>query len=219
MLTVWCCNTNHHAPDEEIRILQRQVERHLKQPHIFQCVSQHHIDGVHNVQPINDLPGWWIKTSLFSGSVSHPRNLFLDTDVVITGSLDELVAPLTENSQIRTCLNWAVNGRGGVQSSVLYWQGVGATIIHDEFKSEWAHWPPREDRYWSNGQKQHGDQCWMTYLRDMKRLNVEYFNTDHVKSYKYHCRQGLPPGTRVVSFHGNPKPPAVGDHWVKEARA
>ena len=218
MLSVWCCNTNRHTPDEEIRILQRQVKRHLKQPHIFRCISDHHIDDVFSVPPINDLPGWWIKTTLYAPTVSHSRNLFLDTDVTITKDIDALVVPL-RGSQIRTCKNWAVSGHGGIQSSVSYWEGNSAQIIHDEFKPEWAHWPPRTDLSWDNGQMQHGDQCWQTYLRDTNQIEVEYFDPAHVVSYKYHCRDGLPPDSLVQVFHGKPDPADVNDEWVKQCRA
>ena len=218
-------NTNRHAPDDEVRTLKRMVDRHLSEPHIFQCVSEHHIDGIHNVQPINDIPGWWGKINLFSGAVSHTRNLFLDTDMVVTGSLDELVAPLVD-SQLRIGLNWAASGHLGCQSGIMYWEGVAARVIYDKFDRKDAHWPPRNDLFWKVpghrnplGQCQWGDQEWMSALRDTNQLSVEYFDSEHVKSYKYHCRgSGLPDNTRVVSFHGKPNPGDVNDEWVIKAR-
>ena len=206
-------NTGNHAPDDEVRTLKRQVDRHLSEPHIFQCISEHSIDGIHNVQPLNDLPGWWGKVNLFSGAVSHTRNLWLDLDVVITGSLDGLVAPIN-GSQIRIGKNWAQSGHGGCQSSVMYWEGVGARVIHDEFDPAIAHWPPRNEPgiLW-------GDQEWCTQLRDEGRLDVEYFDSADMVSYKYHCRDGLPEGAKVVVFHGKPDPADVNDAWVKQCRA
>ena len=213
MITVWCMNTGNHAPDDEVRILKRQVDRHLSEPHIFQCISEHHIDGIHNVQPLNDLPGWWGKVNLFSGAVSHTRNLWLDLDVVITGSLDGLVIPLS-GSQIRIGLNWAQSGHGGCQSSMMYWEGTSARIIHDEFDPAIAHWPPRNEPgiLW-------GDQEWCTQLRDEGRLDVDYFSSTDMVSYKYHCRGGLPESAKVVVFHGKPDPADVNDTWVLKCRA
>lgn len=217
MITVWCMNTGNHAPDDEVRTLKRQVERHLSEPFIFQCITDHDIDGVHTLKPINDLPGWWGKLNLFSGRMSHPRNLWLDLDVCITGSLDALVAPLNK-SHLRTAKNWAQSGHGGCQSSVMYWEGQSGRLICDTFNHADAHWPPRTDKFWPNGQVQWGDQEWVTMLRDTQRLDVEYFDAPHVQSYKYHCRNGLPDDCRVVSFHGKPDPADVFDKWVIECR-
>jgi len=217
MISVWCMNTGNHAPDREVRILKRQVDRHLSEPHIFQCISEHHIDGIHNVQPINNLPGWWGKINLFHHCVSHSRNLWLDLDMVVTGSLDALVRPLS-GSQLRCGLNWAAHDPGSCQSSMMYWEGDSAQVISDKFDHADATWPPVHTE-WSKSHPQCGDQEWMSYLRDTGQLSVEYFTQSELISYKYHCRAGLPPDTRVVSFHGKPKPADVSDDWVKDARA
>jgi len=216
MISVWCMNTGGHAPASEVHTLKKQVDRHLKEPHIFQCITEREMFGVHTIKPINDLPGWWGKINLFAPTVSHSRNLWLDLDVCITGSLDALVKPL--NSQIRTIKNWAKSGHGGCQSSVMYWEGDSAEIISDTFDHNDAHWPPRIDRHWDNGQVAWGDQEWITYLRDTGRVEAEYFDSAHIQSYKYHCQDGLPDNTRVVVFHGKPKPSGVYDEWVMQCR-
>lgn len=218
MITVWCMNTGKHAPDSEVHLLKKQVDRHLSEPHIFQCVSEHNIDGIHRMPPCVDWKGWWGKLSLLGANMSHPRNLFLDLDVVITGELDPLVVPLSGNNQIRAIRNWAQSGHNSVQSSVFYWEGCGARNVPESFNPADAHWPPRNNVHWDNGQVAWGDQEWMTYLRDTGQLDVEYFSAEHVKSYKYHLRQGLTPDCRVAVFHGKPKPSEVGDDWVRECR-
>jgi len=209
MIAVWCMNTNDHAPQREVDILECMVDRHLSLPHEFICITE------------SDLLGWWAKVRLF-GSNSRARNLWLDLDVAITGSLDGLVVPLS--SDIRTGKNWAQSGHGGCQSSVMYWEGDACKIINDEFDPAIAHWPPRNEPgvLW-------GDQEWITQLRDEKRLAVEYFSPVDVVSYKYHCRDvmsvgpgharaGLPNGAKVVVFHGKPRPYEVSDKWVMDAR-
>ena len=210
-------NTGEHAPDDEVRTLKRQVERHLSEPHIFACITEKPIQNIITMHPINSLPGWWGKVNLFSKAVSKKRNLWLDLDVCITGPLDALVSPL--NSQIRTAKNWAQSGHGGCQSSVMYWERDSAQLIHDEFNHNDAHWPPRANLLWPNGQVAWGDQEWITYLRDTGQVDVEYFDSTHVQSYKYHCQQGIPDNCRVVAFHGKPKPADVYDEWVMQCRA
>jgi hypothetical protein len=192
-------NTNNHAPQGEVDILERMVNRHLTLPHEFICITE------------SDLPGWWCKIRLF-GDDSRKRNLWLDLDVIVTGSLDGLVTPLTKG--IRIAKNWAQSGWGGCQSSVMYWEGDSGKVINDEFDPGIAHWPPinAPGVLW-------GDQEWITQLRDEKRLMVEYFNPADVVSYKYHCRGvGLPDDAKVVVFHGKPDPSEVSDKWVMDAR-
>ena len=198
MITVWCMNTNNHAPQSEVDILRRMVYRHLSLPHEFICITE------------SDLPGWWGKVRLF-GPTSRERNLWLDLDTVITGPLDWLTAPLS--GSLRIAKNWAQSGYGGCQSSVMYWEGDSCRIINDEFDPKIAHWPPINfpGVLW-------GDQEWITQLRDEKRLEVEYFDPKDVISYKYHCRTGLPKDAKVVVFHGKPNPDEVKDKWVLAAR-
>lgn len=218
MLTVWCMCTGDAYDPEYVHTLKRMVDRHLSETHIFTCITEHEIEGIGTLKPLNDIPGFWGKVNLFSGSVSHTRNLWLDLDVAITGALDGLCVPLVD-SQLRICKNWAQSGHGGCQSSVMYWEGVSARIIHDEFDRSIANWPPTTNTFWPNGQVQYGDQEWITVLRDTQRLEVEYFDSQDISSYKYHCRQGLPEGTKVAVFHGSPKPHEVGAAWVKQCRA
>ena len=213
MITVWCMNTGGHAPREEVYTLRRQVDRHLKEKHIFQCITEQEMLKAHTIKPINDLPGWWGKTNLFNLRNSHPRNLWLDLDVTITKDIDDLVKPLN-GSQLRIAKNWAKSGHGGCQSSVMYWEGASAEIISNEFDHADAHWPPinKPGILW-------GDQEWITELRDAGRLNVEYFKPHQVVSYKYHCRNGLPKDSLIQVFHGKPDPGECNEDWIKQCRA
>ena len=199
MITVWCMNTNNHAPQSEVDTLERMVDKHLSLPHEFICITE------------SDLPGWWGKVRLF-GANARARNLWLELDVVITGSLDGLVARCPDG--IRIAKNWAQSGWGGCQSSVMYWEWGNGWIINDRFDPKIAHWPPinQPGILW-------GDQEWITQLRDEKVLQVQYFNPSDVVSYKYHCRdKGLPDGVEVAVFHGKPRPGEVSDEWVTKAR-
>jgi len=193
-------NTNNHAPQAEVDVLRRMVRQNLSLPHEFICITE------------SDLPGWWGKVRLFNEN-SRERNLWLDLDVVITGSLDGLVDPLDKG--IRIAKNWAQSGYGGCQSSVMYWEGDNGRIINDEFDPAIAYWPPRNEPgiLW-------GDQEWITKLRDKGRIEVEYFSPEDVISYKYHVQgKRLPPDAKVVVFHGKPKPRQVNEAWIRSARS
>lgn len=191
MLTVITLCTGDKYAEVYVDKLQAAVARHLTQPYEFVCVRE------------TELPGWWGKLELFKRTGPH---LWLDLDVVITGSLDGFCQT---GQAIRCGLNWAQSGHGGCQSSVMYWEH--APQVYDLFDHTRAHWPPVNGRgmLW-------GDQEWLTVLRDTGQLAVDYFDPTQLISYKYHCRNGLPKAARVVAFHGKPDPHEVTDDWVKQ---
>jgi hypothetical protein len=160
--------------------------------------------------PPTQYPGWWGKIGLFKPGVASLVNLWLDLDVVITGRLDDLIEQYGQ-SNLAMPINWAQSGHGGCQSSVMVWAQSKHTLpIYKRFESKWAHWPPRNEPgvLW-------GDQEWITQLRDESVIHVDPINADWIKSYKYHCRDGLPEDCRVVIFHGKPDPHEQSESWYQ----
>ena len=215
MLTVWCLCWGDKYPDYYVQRLQREVAANLTIEHQFVCVTDRHIPDVWCVPPVVDWPGWWGKIALFKNSVSSDHNLFLDLDVVITGSLDNLVKAHCSSVAYDTqCLampnNWAQSGHGGCQSSVMLWdKNYNSQQIYDLFDPITARWPPvnKPGILW-------GDQEWITQLRDTHKIQVNPIKSG-IYSYKYHCRNGLPEDCKVVVFHGEPKPAEVKVDWFK----
>lgn len=203
MLTVWSLCWGDKYTDYHVQRLKRTVAENLSEPHQFLCVTSRVIPGVTCVSPSVDWPGWWGKLAI--PPMGSTRNIWMDLDVVITGSLDFLL-PFTTGS-LATPWNWAQSGHGGCQSSVMAWGGKVDTL--QGFNPDWAIWPPDSTKqFW-------GDQEYITHLRDTKKLEVSRIPESYVKSYKYHCRNGLPEDCRVVVFHGDPKPEAVREEWFK----
>lgn len=209
MLTVWCLCWGDKYPDYYITRLQKSVRENLSIPHRFICITDRRISGVATMPPPVDWPGWWGKLSLFKPGIATVTNLWLDLDVVVTGSLDDLVNDYGQCA-LAMPLNWAQSGHGGCQSSVMIWkQSKYMLPIYKLFDPKDARWPPVNDGYlW-------GDQEWITKLRDDGVIDVTPINPDWVKSYKYHCRNGLPKDCRVVVFHGDPKPDDVSESWFR----
>ena len=206
MLTVWSLCWGDKYDDYYVQRLQHEVRANLNIPHQFVCVTERKIKGVATVPPVVDWPGWWGKLALFKSGTSH--NLYLDLDVVITGSLDELVMHHQHNA-LAMPWNWAQSGHGGCQSSVMMWSGGKAESIADAFDPALAHWPP------VNGPGQlWGDQEFITEQRDAG-FAVTEIKAGPIVSYKYHCRDGLPAGAKVVVFHGDPKPTQVRVSWFQ----
>lgn len=217
MLTVWSMSTGGKYPDYYVQRLRREVKKHLTIPHRFICIADHAIDGVITMQPPTDYPGWWGKIGLFKPGVATTTNLWLDLDVVLVGDLDELVMRYGE-CELAAPLNWAASGHGGVQSSVMVWKQSKHTLpIYRDFRPEWARWPPVNDggRFEPGGAGGWGDQEFLTVLRDAGRVEITPMFPPLVRSYKYHCRDGLPNDCRVVVFHGKPDPHEVKETWFQ----
>ena len=218
MLTVWCVWWRDPSPIDKdkysayhVQRLQRTVAENLSIPHRFVCITRERVDGVTCFAPLVEWPGWWQKIALFRpGMAGGGVNLYLDLDVVITGSLDPIVESLGQHA-LAMPLNWAQSGHGGCQSSVIVWRDCRVNQqIYKTFNPAHAYWPPRNDggRLW-------GDQEHITRCRDDGVIQVHPLPEPWIKSYKYHCRNGLPDDCRVVVFHGLPKPEAVSESWFR----
>jgi len=169
------------------------------------------------MSPTVHWPGWWGKIALFSPDTpTTEHNLWLDLDIVITGNLDAMVEKYRD-SHLACAKNWAQSGHGGCQSSVMLWKGgkgnQAESAIYRAFDPKDAHWPPINQP----GVYLWGDQEFITQQRDNGHLAVTHFDEHLIKSYKYHCRNGLPQGCVAVVFHGNPKPgdSSVQEDWYK----
>lgn len=185
--------------------LKRMVERNLSVPHRFVCLSDVHIGGVDCI-PIfaKKWSGWWQKVSLFMPGLfpSGARILYFDLDVVITGDIDVL-ARQWASQPIIMIYNFGPNrSHAAHNSSVMMWTSGDPRLnaIYDFFSEDVM-------------KKLHGDQCWIWRVL---REDIANWPGNLIKSYKYDCRVGQISGqTRVVVFHGDPKPHQVGDEFVR----
>ena len=194
-MKVFIGNWGGRYPDYYPERLSRSITNNLTIPHEVYLIEE------------TDYPGWWGKINVLA---EPGPALWVDMDCVITGSLDDLI-PGRTTADIVTARNWAQSGHGGCQSSVMYWNDASRIVeAYDPNEPTLGNWPPRNDSgcLW-------GDQEFLTLLRDTQRIEVEYFDSAHVVSYKYHCRQGVPDDARVVCFHGKPDPHEVRADWVK----
>jgi hypothetical protein len=195
-MKVFIGNWGGRYPDYYPERLSRSITDNLTIPHEVYLIEE------------TDYPGWWGKINVLA---EPGPALWVDMDCVITGSLDDLI-PGRTTADIVTARNWAQSGHGGCQSSVMYWNDASRIVeAYDPNEPTLGNWPPRNDSgcLW-------GDQEFLTLLRDTQRIEVEYFDSAHVVSYKYHCRQGVPDDARVVCFHGKPDPHEVRADWVKQ---
>jgi hypothetical protein len=189
VLTVVCFEWGNYLDRgvEYVAKLRAMVRRHLEAPHQFvvftESMARHALQEGMVVAPL--LPGfkgWWNKLQLFRPGLFKGRVLYLDLDTVITGSLDELVLH-----------------KGGVNLLDWGWKEevtAGGMLLWDAGEHAGV-WERREGAQ----QQFQNDQQYINSLGLWPRLPAPL-----LRSYRYHCKGGPPPGCSVVAFHGKPKP-------------
>jgi hypothetical protein len=196
--------------------LYNSVKRNLSIPHHFYCITEHENVpyGVQRIEAPNNSKGWWQKVNLFRKDLfpeeldslnqcQYGRVIYLDLDVVITGSIDEIASSSGEFVMIE---NFGPNKKHAAHnSSIVLWNpSTLSQNISDAFDVEVT-------------RELHGDQCWIWRVMDSHITN---FRKDLVDSYKYSKRSDWKRSRGEVSpvmiFHGNPKPHQCNDTWVKK---
>lgn len=206
MLTVACVCVGDGFTDEYVHNLKRGVERHLSLSHKFVALADHDIEGVEVRRVADHFKDWWAKMYLFSERAFSDDEdvLYLDLDTVITGSLDDIAqldvdfAMLSDFYHPKRLASGMLKFKGNQHCDILYdWLSYGAPRMLD------------------------GDQAWL----ELKRPNAQRFQDlvpKQIVSYKGDViSSGIDAQTRVVCFHGRPRPHEVSGliskHWKGDA--
>lgn len=186
---------------EYVNVLHDQVRRNLAAGTVgeFVCFTDDAagLDPAIVARPLPEgLRGWWAKLWLFSPGLfpDGDRILFFDLDTLIIGPIDDLVAYEGDFAILRDF--WRPGGR---QSSVMAWRSGFGHRLWLEYEAAGR---PADDPG--------GDQAWIE-ARERGDTLQDVFRG--IVSYKAHCHPYPPKGTRIVVFHGEPRPHAAGG-WV-----
>ena len=213
-MRILCVKWGDKYGPEYVEKLKAACERHI--PHTeFLCITENPVQSVKCHPLICDLPGWWQKIGLFRPGFFEGPNLYLDLDVVITSSIDEMLEEATSRQCLYALDDFSyslvnpkkgmdshtkklLGGIGTINSSVMFWDGNKGSAV---------------DRVWDKFTPEimdelHGDQNWITQA--LWPGGIKLWPSGFVKSYKYGNRQPAP----IVVFHGDPKPHQVNDEWV-----
>lgn len=201
------------------------VRRNLTRRFRFLCLTDDQTGLRSEIEtyplPLIDLPdefarSAWLKLGLFRDRIGDMEGecLFLDLDLLITNDIDCFFDHMCG----KKCIihNWVqkhqvFKKRPNVgNSSVFRWIANTTQHIVDKFQSE-RDWALREFR---------PEQAYLTYSLGEKY----WWPDDWVRSFKRHAipafpcnllfQPKLPPGTRILVFHGRPDPDeALTGHW------
>lgn len=177
---------------EHVQWLARQV------PGLV-CLSDVPVPGVETIRLEHDWPSWWAKMEMFGPALAGDV-LMLDLDTVVL-SMPEMP---TETTVLE---NFAEPG----------WMGSGFMFVTEADRARiWQAWtanPAKHMRECARWPKW-GDQG---FLQDHIGSAARW--GENVRSYKAHCKDGVPDGTGVVVFHGKPRPWNVRLPWVPQLAA
>lgn len=205
MLTVACVLSEGPKRTYDASHVERlmcQVDGHLSVPYRFVCLTnmdvspsvpnvRQRMPACENIPLERDWPGWFAKIELFRPGLFTGRALYLDLDVTVVSSLDQIA---NHPSPFVAIKDWQ---RPTINSSVMAWDGGVMDSPYTNFT------PSVMDRL-------AGDQDWISE----QMPNAETFPAKWCPSYRQSIRKfGVNAETKVVVYHGFPKPwevPAVG---------
>jgi len=205
MLNIVCVNAGNYLGRgaDYVNILADMVARNIsdKTAYKFICFTDtpQAIDIEVDIRPlpVDGLTGWWNKLSLFKDGLfpEGDRILYLDLDTVITSGLDEIIKYDGEFAILRDFLR-----QEGCQSSVMIWKAGNNIEI-------WEQWVAA-----GKPQTEYGDQIWIEKIVHPDYLQDLY--PDYFVSYKLSAIKEPPKNSKMVIFHGQPRPDEIIDGWV-----
>jgi hypothetical protein len=140
-------------------------------------------------------PGWWSKMEAFDVGRIPGDVLLID--------LDTVVFELPEMPTVTTVLNdfYRPHLMG---SGFMFLKEADRAKCWEEFNRN-----PKLHMARCRTRERWGDQG---FLHPLIGSSARW--GDEVRSYKVHCKSGVPQGTKVVAFHGVPRPWNSGESWV-----
>lgn len=192
---IFCIRWGTKYSFEYVSRLSDQVRKSTTKLHNFVCFTdQPERQSDIEFRPcFEHLEGWYQKLALFKKGIVTRPTLFLDLDVIITGSLDPFLDWPYEFG-ISEDFIWS-----GFNSSVMFLTPDVKPEIYDHYiKAPYQH--PK------------GDQGIVEeFIPD-----AHTFPRDWTLSYKVDKVKTKPENAHIVIFHGKPNPPECSDIWIKE---
>ena len=205
MIQIVCVKWGNKYSASYVNILFDMIRRNLLETTKFQFIcftddASGLNEAIETRKLPNNLEGWWNKLWLFSyGAGLDGQVFYFDLDTVIVGELDSLLAYRGRFAILRDFYR-----PNGLQSSVMSWQAGDYAI--------WEGWIAAKRPILPGG-----DQEWVERVVKAPDIWQELYPRAFV-SYKIHCqgRRMPPKGSRLVIFHGNPRPHEAFDAWMYE---
>lgn len=213
VITFVCLNAGNYLGmgAKYVNILADSVRRHMPENinWRFVCLTDDTtgvMNGIEFLPLPKDVKGWWGKLYLFKAGLfpEGQRIVFLDLDTVIVGSLEKIIQYRGDMAILK---DFYFPQRGA--PGVILWKSGAHTRIWTEWEAQGRPENPMGDLWWIESLDQG------RFTKTLDRLQ-DLFPGDFV-SYKVSCQKSVPQNTKVVCFHGNPRPHHYPSPWVREA--
>lgn len=161
MLTVACVLSTPSLTYNEkwVHRLKKGVEKHLSVPHRFVCLTNlPAIEGVETIPLTEGFPIWWSKIELFKPGQFDGPVLFLDLDMLVMGSLNELVGAWDKMVMLRDSPSFSHIYNSGLMGFDPMKNPILESIFTD-FKKDSTN--IIEEYGGKNGAEMYGDQGWI----------------------------------------------------------
>lgn len=213
MLTVACVLRSGGDFDAEcVERLHAGVTKHLPIDHRFVCLSDVPVP-CQRIPLRYGWPKWWAKMQAFHPDITGDV-LYLDLDTVVVGDLSDIasVGRLT----MLTDFYWPERPASGL----MYLTEADRAKVW----GAWMHGPVGHMQRCGSGPRGDlGDQKFLGPILGPQAARFQDLLPGQVVSYKVHVRKAqkpresgngqVPPGARLVCFHGKPRPRDVKGFW------
>lgn len=202
--------------EEYLIKLRNMLDRNLTVPYTLNCLTdrvRYKVDGV-KMKPIQSplTKGNLRKLAIFNPAYNFDKIFALDLDVVILDNIDEIVN-FNKSS---------IMARAAFKTQKKIWKPDGDMHLINMTKSHKA-------RVWNFIRRQGSlidmrtkgaerlfyEYFWRSLFPDIRYLQKEY--PGKVRSYKQdniNKTCSVPRGTKIVTFHGVPKPHDCEEQWI-----
>ncbi|MEL0551682.1 hypothetical protein ACMYSP_13245 [Klebsiella sp. R390] len=175
------------------------------------CFTDLTIPGVQTIKLTENLPGWWSKIEIFDPQKIDDDIFYIDLDIVVVGDISDIL----QNTRL-TMLSDFFFPQKTKNSAIM-------RIPHEEKYKVWEAFKRYPELFMSRYQSG-GDQEFISKIYPHAAIWQDIL-PGQIVSYKKHVvskkknehatgNGSVPPGTRIVCFHGKPRPWDCGEVWV-----
>lgn len=218
MINIVCLKWGGKYGPEYVNRLFYALRRNTTRDYQFWCLTEQH-QGIDIQSGIKILPlkypdrldSWWNKISLFDIDNGLPVNeqiFYIDLDTLIVDNIDDLLTEeVPDIIMLKDFYHGIAKTAGTVGSGLMSWR-------HGDYSRIWLNFI-KDPKSAIKLVHPHGDQHWIE-----TQINAWYFwqdlFPDAVVSFKVHCGNGLPPGAKIVCYHGKPNIPDSAVHDTRD---
>jgi hypothetical protein len=213
-----CWNQSPVYPVEYVNKLYSAVTKNTSLSVEFVLYTENKTTGVNkNIAVIKTgLPYWWSGMRFFQKNapeINPDCALFLDLDVVIVGSIDDLLLYPSDFCFMKDypSVNCPHGHERDANTGVTLMRNFAGAPVWDEYvKAGIPIWNP------AGNEDKRLPLAAQGLINDLN-IKRDLFPENWVCSYKLHevGRKGLPDDCRIVHFHGRPKQHEVSDEFIE----